>query len=302
MTSSSLAYLLCEGGHNIKANRQLSIASIGVLVACMLLIGTAVLFSINVNAIMGYVESINEVVVFVDDSASSAASEKLGEALKSDKNVASTKYISKADALKSQMELMNDAAGLLSGLDGNENPFPASYRISVRNLSELSDTIERIEALDGVDYVSASADIANTLVDIKHGVTTAGVFIVAILAMVSVIIIANTIKVTIFNRRKEISIMKYVGATDMFIRIPFLVEGVIIGLTSAILAYGFLWLGYEYIMDWLSKTQSSWLTIAYQNLVPFTDVSLTILAGFTIAGSAFGILGSLFFVSKYLKV
>ncbi|MEG2074832.1 MAG: FtsX-like permease family protein, partial [Angelakisella sp.] len=168
--------------------------------------------------------------------------------------------------------------------------------------SKLSETVTRIEDFDGVDYVSASADIASTLVDIKRGVTAAGVFIVAILGMVSVIIISNTIKVTIFNRRKEISIMKYVGATDMFIRIPFLVEGVLIGLTSAILAYGFLWLGYEYIMDWLAKTQSSWLMIAYQNLVPFADVSVMILLGFTAAGGAFGILGSLFFVNKYLKV
>lgn len=302
MTSSSLGYLLCEGGRNIKANRQMSIASIGVLVACMLLIGAAVLFSINVNAVMGYVESINEVVVFVDDDASDDTTEKLGKSLKEDANISSSQYVSKEDALKIQMELMLDAAGLLSGLDGDENPLPASYRISIKNLEDLTATIARIDALDGVDYVSASADIASTLVDIKHGITTAGVFIVAILGMVSVIIISNTVKVTIFNRRKEISIMKYVGATDSFIRIPFLVEGVIIGLTSAILAYGFLWLGYEYTMEWLAKTQSSWLMVAYQNLIPFTDVSLSILGGFTLAGGAFGILGSLFFVSKYLKV
>lgn len=302
MTSSSLGYLLCEGGRNIKANRQMSIASIGVLVACMLLIGVAVLFSLNVNSIMGYVESINEVVVFVQDDASADTVQQLGKGLKADANIATSQYVSKEDALKRQMELMAGAAGLLAGLGGDENPMPASYRISLKDLGELSATLARIEALDGVDYVSASADIASTLVDIKHGVTTAGVFIVAILGMVSVIIISNTIKVTIFNRRKEISIMKYVGATDMFIRIPFLVEGVIIGLTSAILAYGFLWAGYEYTMEWLAQTQSSWLMIAYENLVPFADVSLTILAGFTLAGGAFGILGSLFFVSKYLKV
>lgn len=302
MTSSSLGYLLGEGGRNIRANRQMSIASIGVLVACMLLIGAAVLFSLNVTAVMGYVESINEVVVFVDDNASAEAAGNLGKSLEADENIASCVYVSKEDALKIQMELMLDAAGLLAGLDGDENPMPASYRISIKNLEDLTPTIARIDSMDGVDYVSASADVANTLVDIKHGVTTAGIFIVAILGIVSVIIISNTVKVTIFNRRKEISIMKYVGATDAFIRIPFLVEGVIIGLTSAILAYGFLWVGYEYTMEWLAKTQSSWLMVAYQNLVPFADVSLTILGGFTLAGGAFGILGSLFFVSKYLKV
>lgn len=302
MTSSSFGYLLCEGGRNIKANRQMSLASIGVLVACMLLIGVAVLFSLNVNSIMGYVESINEVVVFVKDDTSLDITEQLGKQLKADDNISTAKYVSKEDALQIQMELMQDAAGLLSGLDGDENPLPASYRISIKDLSELAPTVKRIESFAGVDYVSASADIASTLVDIKHGVTTAGIFIVSILGMVSVIIISNTVKVTIFNRRKEINIMKYVGATDAFIRIPFLVEGVIIGLSSAILAFGFLWLGYEYTMDWLAKTQSSWLLLAYQNLVPFSDVSMMILGGFISAGAAFGILGSLFFVSKYLKV
>jgi len=302
MTSSSFGYLLCEGGRNIKANRQMSLASIGVLVACMLLIGVAVLFSLNVNSIMGYVESINEVVVFVKDDTSPDITEQLGKQLKADDNISTAKYVSKEDALQIQMELMQDAAGLLSGLDGDENPLPASYRISIKDLSELAPTVKRIESFAGVDYVSASADIASTLVDIKHGVTTAGIFIVSILVMFSVIIISNTVKVTIFNRRKEINIMKYVGATDAFIRIPFLVEGVIIGLSSAILAFGFLWLGYEYTVDWLAKKQSTWLLLAYQNLVPFSDVSMMILGGFISAGAAFGILGSLFFVSKYLKV
>lgn len=302
MTSSSLGYLLCEGGQNIKANRQMSVASIGVLVACMLLIGASMLFSMNVNAIMGYVESINEMVVFIKDDISQEAVDTMNTTLKADENVASCIFISKSDALKRQMELMSDAAELLQGLDGAENPLPASFRIKLRDLSLLGDTVTQIGAMEGVDYVSAPTDIASTLVDIKHGVTMAGLAMVAILGVVAITIISNTIKVTIFSRRKEINIMKYVGATDAFIRIPFLVEGVIIGLASALIAYGVLWVGYDYIMDWMSKTSSSWLQTAYVNLIPFADVSLMVLAGFTVAGTAFGILGSLFFVSKYLKV
>ncbi|MEG1688042.1 MAG: permease-like cell division protein FtsX, partial [Angelakisella sp.] len=295
-------YLLAEGGRSIKANRQMSIASIGVLVACMLLIGASVLFSLNVTAIMGYVEGMNEMVLFVKDDADQQTVDNLASMLGADSNVKSYTFISKSDALKRQMELMSDAAALLEGLDGAENPMPASFRISLKDLSLLKQTVAQLSEQQGVDYLAAPTDVASTLVDIKHGITIAGVFIVAILGMVSVIIISNTIKVTVFNRRKEISIMKYVGATDAFIRIPFLVEGVIIGLTSAVLAFGFLWAGYEYVLKWMGETSSSWLLIAYNNLVPFQQVALLLFSGFTIAGTAFGVLGSLFFVSKYLRV
>lgn len=302
MTSSSLGYLLCEGGRNIKANRQMSVASIGVLVACMLLIGASVLFSMNVNSIMGYVESINEMVAFVDDDADQTTVDALATSLAGDSNVQEVRFISKSDALKLQMELMSDSAILLEGLDGSENPLPASFRVKLRSLEELDVTVARISAMNGIDYVSAPTDIATTLVDIRRGVTMAGSAIVAILAMVSVIIISNTIKVTIFNRRKEINIMKYVGATDAFIRIPFLVEGVIIGVVSATLAFGLLWIGYDYTMQWVSGTASSWLQAAYLHFLPFADVALYIFCGFTAAGMTFGVLGSLFFVSRYLKV
>lgn len=302
MTSSSLGYLLAEGGRNIKANRQMSMASIGILVACMLLIGASVLFSLNVNAIMGYVEGLNEMVVFVADDADQATVDELDQSLRADRNVNAFTFISKSDALKLQMELMEDAAALLQGLEGDENPLPASFRVTLSDLSELDATVRRLSMLPGVDYISAPTDIATTLVDINHGVSIAGAFIVAILGAVSIIIISNTIKVTVFNRRKEISIMKYVGATDAFIRIPFLVEGIIIGLTSALLAYCFLWISYGYFIDWISQSSSSWLMIVYGQLIPFEDVSLTILAGFTSAGGAFGVLGSLFFVNRYLRV
>ena len=302
MTLSSFGYLLKEGGRNIKANRQMSVASIGVLVACMLLIGAAVLFSMNVNSIMGYIEAMNEMVVFVQDDADQATIDALGQSLKSDRNISSVTYTSKENALKEQMNIMEDAADLLEGLQGDENPLPASYSIQLKDLELLDETVARINNMPGVNYAVAPTDVAATLVDVKKGVSTAGFLIVAILGMVSVIIVSNTIKVTVFNRRKEISIMKYVGATDTFIRIPFLVEGMIIGLVSALLAFGLLWAGYDYVLRWLGETGSSWLQMAYANLIPFDSIGLQLLGGFTAAGVSFGVLGSLFFLGRYLKV
>ncbi|MEA5011553.1 MAG: permease-like cell division protein FtsX [Angelakisella sp.] len=301
MTGSGLQYLIKEGFHNIKANRQMSLASIGVLVACMLLIGASVLFTLNINAVMGYIESQNEMVIFVEDNAGPATVEQLGEALKKNSNIISCRFVSQEEGLHSMMGQMSDSSYLLDGLL-DDNPLPASYVVKLSDLSVLAETVEEVQGMTGVQSISAPTDVAATLTDISTGVSVAGTFIVTILGMVSIIIISNTIKVTIFNRRREINIMKYVGATDTFIRLPFMIEGMMIGLISALLSFGVLWVGYEYIMEWIGGTSSSWLQLAYVNLVTFTDIAPVMLGGFATAGIGFGMLGSMFFVGRYLKV
>lgn len=301
MSLGSVKYLVGEGARNIRANRQMSIASIGVLVACMLLIGAAVLFSLNADAVMGYIESQNDVVVFVKDKASDKEAEGLGDTLMEVDNVASVRYISKKEALEGQMEKLGNSSYLMDALM-EDNPLPATYYVKVKDLELLSATVEEIQDLDLVLDVNSPTDMAATLVGIKKAVNLGGLAIVAILGAVSILIVSNTIKLTVFNRRREISIMKYVGATDSFIRLPFLVEGVIIGLCSALLAFGLLWVGYYYLLDWMSTGTSSWLQLAYQNLIQFEDIAYRMLAGFCGAGVVFGIAGSLFFVGRYLKV
>lgn len=301
MSLGSIKYLVGEGARNIRANRQMSIASIGVLVACMLLIGAAVLFSLNADAVMGYIESQNDVVVFVKDKASDKEAEGLGDTLMEVDNVASVRYISKKEALEGQMEKLGNSSYLMDALM-EDNPLPATYYVKVKDLELLSATVEEIQDLDLVLDVNSPTDMAATLVGIKKAVNLGGLAIVAILGAVSILIVSNTIKLTVFNRRREISIMKYVGATDSFIRLPFLVEGVIIGLCSALLAFGLRWVGYYYLLDWMSTGTSSWLQLAYQNLIQFEDIAYRMLAGFCGAGVVFGIAGSLFFVGRYLKV
>ena len=301
MTLGSMRYLIGEGARNIRANRQMTIASVGVLVACMLLIGAAVLFSMNADAVMGYIESQNDVVVFVEDSAGDAEAEGLAFTLQEVENVASVRYISREEALESQMERLGNAAYLMDALK-EDNPLPATYYVKIKNLEFLEDTVQKIRELPLVMEVNSPTDMAATLVGIKKAVNVGGMAIVAILGAVSILIVSNTIKLTIFSRRKEISIMKYVGATDTFIRLPFLVEGVLIGLLSALLAFALLWVGYYYLLDWLGGGGPSWLQLAYEQLVRFEDVALRMLGGFCAAGAAFGVAGALFFVGRYLKV
>ena len=160
----------------------------------------------------------------------------------------------------------------------------------------------RLESISGVSAVRAPDAVAEAFSSIKRAVSVSGMFIVAILIVVSLVIIANTIKVTVFNRRKEINIMKYVGATDAFIRLPFFVEGFLLGLLSALLAFGLLWVGYNYVLDAVSLNPSAFIQSAYQNTIPFEEVALELLAWFAGGGIGIGVFGSMFFVNRYLKV
>jgi len=301
MKASSMKYLAGEGVRNIGANRFMSLASIGVLTACLLLIGAAWLVSINANAVVGYVEDQNEAMAFVEDWADADDILEIEEELKQIDNIHEVIYVSKAQALEQQMELLEENAFLFEEFE-NDNPYPDSFRLKIDDLSKLGETIEQVEAIGGIDGTSASADLAATITDIKNGISFAGFTIVGLLSLVSLVIVANTIKITVFNRRKEIGIMKYVGATDLFIRLPFLVEGLILGLLSALVSFLLLWGGYELMLGWMGDTQSSWFMMAFEQIVPFSKVAVNMLVAFVAAGMTIGGLGSMMFVGKHLKV
>lgn len=301
MKTSSFGYLLKEGFRNMINNRLMSVASIGVLTACLLLIGGSVLLTMNVNSIVGYVEDQNEVLVFVEDGADEELIQSMDMDLNRIKNVHEVIFVSKEEALEIQMKLLADSAELLAGFE-DDNPFPDSFRLKIDDLSTLNETLEEIQQIEGVESISASADLAATITDIKRGISFAGTYIVAIMSLVSLVIVANTTKITVFSRRREINIMKYVGATDAFIRMPFLIEGILLGLAASVMAFFLLWGGYSYATEWLSTAPSTLLQLAYINLVNFEDVSLKLFGGFAAAGTGIGALGSMVFIGKFLKV
>ena len=301
MKTSSFGYLLKEGFRNVIQNRLMSVASIGVLTACLLMIGGSVLLTMNINSIVGYVEDQNEVLVFVEDGADDELIQSLEMDLNRIKNVHEVIFVSKEEALETQMELLAESADLLAGFE-EDNPFPDSFRLKIDDLSTLEDTLEEIRQIEGVESISASTELAATITDIKRGISFAGTYIVAIMSLVSLVIVANTTKITVFSRRREINIMKYVGATDAFIRMPFLIEGILLGLAASVLAFFLLWGGYSYATQWLSTAPSTLLKLAYTNLVNFKAVSLRLFGGFAAAGTGIGALGSMVFIGKFLKV
>ena len=301
MRAGSFRYLLREGIRSLWVNRLMSFASIGVLVSCLLLIGAASLFSVNVNSMVGYIENQNEVVVFLDDDLTESRIDEIKGQLKALDNVTGVDFVSKEEGLAEQMEIFGDDKEYFKDLV-DDNPIPDTFYVKMRSLDILSDTVGQIRAIDGVYEVNAPTDVAGIVVSIKNIVYIAGIVIVAILIAVSFLIIANTIKITVFNRRKEIGIMKYVGATDTFIRFPFFVEGLALGLISGLLAYGILAGGYCYLYSKVSAGYSGWMELFFANMIPFSGISLKMLLGICGCSVIIGTVGSTVFVKKYLKV
>ena len=302
MKGSSFGYLFKEGFKNVWVNRLMSFASIGTLVACMLLIGSSLLFSMNVNNVIGYMERQNDIMVEIADGLSDEQLSELDTRISMIENIYDSMYIDKEQLLEEAKAQSDEMQYLLEGLEGDENPLYNSYRVRLKNLSIIQDTVRQLQSFDGVVSVYAPTDVAEIVTSIKRAVSVSGIFIVSILVVVSLVIIGNTIKVTVFNRRKEISIMKCVGATDAFIRMPFFIEGFLIGLLSALLSFGILWLGYDYLLQMVSLSNSGWIQSAYANMLPFPVVAVNLFVCFAGGGVAIGVVGSMFFVNKYLKV
>ncbi|WMJ82647.1 permease-like cell division protein FtsX [Oscillospiraceae bacterium LTW-04] len=298
---SSFRYLIKEGFRNIYQNRAISIAAIGVLMACLLLVGISMLFTINVNNMVGYFESQNEIMVFLSDDVVGDELTDIDSEIRSISNVASVTFISREDGLKSWMEELGDDGTLLEWLI-EDNPLQNAYRLVVKDLSKMQETIELVGYIDGIDTISASNEVAQAVTGLKQAVSVGGLAVIALLVAVSLSIVSNTIKLTVFNRRKEISIMKYVGATDAFIRLPFLSEGMLLGFISATLAFFMLWGGYIAFGHWVSRSTFYWASLVVGQLVAFKTVALKLYLYFLAAGVGIGALGSVFFVGKYIKV
>lgn len=292
MKLSSLRYLTREGFRNIWQNWYMSMASVAVLVACLLLSGAAYLVLENVNHAFNWVYGQNVVVVFAETDSTEEEVTALGDSLKALDNVEKVDFLSKEESLEKYGNSLPEAT--FESLQGENNPLPDSYIVSFKDLSLFDDTISKIEALPKVDEASYDGDIADTLIMVRKVALTVGLWTVLLLLLVSLFIIVNTIKLTVYNRRLEIYIMRSVGATDAFIRIPFMVEGMTLGVCSALVSFVVVWLLYDKILKLIPATASLF------SLIPFADVWATLLLGFLAIGALTGMTGSAIATGKYL--
>lgn len=286
-------YLVKEGFKNVWSNRIMSIASVCVLVSCLILTGAAELLSLNVEKVVDSVGQSNETTVYLKDSVSELEAVYIGKDIEKIDNVSSVRFYSKDDAFETYREELGDE--LFERISEESNPLPDSYIVAMDDLSLYEDTVKKIQAVDGVDTISNRSEIAKKLTDISNLVNMICIWVVIALVIISLFIIANTIRATMYSRRFEISIMKSVGATNGFVRLPFLVEGIIIGLISSIVATGCISFLYNAGMN------------AIEQFIPFTSIPLSnvivfVSAAYLIAGVLIGFFGSFISIRKYLKM
>ena len=298
MRFGSFTYLLKQGVKNTYINKAMSAASIGVLTLCLVIVGVAFLLSQNINNIVGYIQQQNEIVVYVDDDITPEDAATLDRQIRSMENVSSVEYTSKEQAFDNQKELLGD---LLDGYE-NEDVYPASYHIKVKDLEFIGDNVKTLKALSGIYKVDAPTDVAEVMVGINNGIAIAGSVTVIALIVVSLVIIMNTIKITVFSRRREINIMKHVGATNGFVCMPFLVEGMILGAVSAVLAFFIMWYLYAQIITAIQKDPVSLISSMTASLIEFESIGLVLFLTYLVIGTAVGGFGSWISTRKHLKV
>ncbi len=293
MKGASLKYLTKEGFRNVWVNRLMSLASITVLMACLVIIGLGSMIYFNINALLDNIESQNVVMVYVQDGVSDEDTSRMGNEIKVMSNIEDCIFVPKEDAFAAQLESMGDDAVLLEGLD--ENPLPDAYKVVVKDLTMFDQTVSELKAMQNVENVRENSDLADKLVSVRKAVTIVIAGMVALLFIVSLFIISNTIRITMFSRKLEISIMKAVGATNWFIRWPFMIEGMVIGVTSSLVSFGLL-AGLYQGMIYVFKNM----------LAIFTPVAFGAYAGWILLifmgiGIFTGSFGSLISMGKYLK-
>lgn len=295
MKLRSVRYLTVEGFKNIWLHRLMTLASVCVLVSCMLLIGVAVLLSFNVEQAFGALKDSNVIHVSLkDDEKNPISKEKalqIEQEIKKISNVKSTRYVSREESADSFRESIGS---LYDEFFEDNNFLPTKIEVTFKEQAKYEKTISKIKQVEGVEYVNFSEGLTEKLVGIQNVINTAGFWIIGLLLITALVIISNTIRITMASRRLEISIMKAVGATNSFIRLPFIVEGITFGLVSAIVTTGLLYLVYNSTIDKVKE-------FSFINLIPYTDVVWYLLGGFCLIGILAGTIGSLISISKYLR-
>ncbi len=297
---NNFKYLVREGLRNAWANRLMTFASVGVLVCCLVLMGSAVLVSLNITHIMQIFDDKNVVMVFLNDKVSgSDAAMTVADVQKQILTVENVdpdnvEFVPKEKGFASLMDRFDEKLKIMDTLGDTANILPDAFKVGFKDPTRYETTVEQLKNLPVVYTVRDNREFAKRLMGINQTVTVVGSWIVGLLLVVSLFIITNTIKLTMYVRKLEISIMKSVGATDWFIRMPFLVEGIVIGLIAGLISFGLV----SYIY---SAAASSITDVMATGVLPYGSLFFNLLLAFLGSGVLSGTIGSLVSIRKYLR-
>lgn len=301
MKLSSMNYLFSQGIKNIWTNRIMSFTSFCILMVSLLLIGFSTLCIANINSIVGSVENKNEVIIFLDDDVTDDDIEQMGTKLRNMDNIAEVSFYSKEEAFEEIKAGIENADELFNYV-GEESPLPDSYRVKVKNIEKMSRTLMDINRLNGIYTVKAPNDFVKILTELKSFISLLSVVVLGALVVVSLVIILNASRASVDMRKREIAIMRFVGATNSFIKIPFFVEGMTIGVFAGLVAAVITVIGYRELNNVLMQDTTIWTAMGITGLISLNDIIWKIFIGYIAAGALISAVGTVMSTRKYVKV
>jgi len=295
MKINNLGYLLKEGIRGIFLHGFMSFAAVCVTVACLLIVGSFSILVYNVNIMVKELNQTNEVLVYIDSELPDAEAKSVGTQINRIENVQNARFVSREEALENFVADHQEEEAF-SGVEASD--LRHRYVVTLMDNTQIEDTVSRIEGISGVAKVNAAYELAEGFSTIQRVLQIASIAVIGVLLIVSLLIISNTVKLAMYDRKDEIAIMKMVGATNGFIRLPFVVEGFALGMLGAALAFGLEWLMYDALVARLAAVD----TLKLFSFVPFTELLMPMIVTFAAAGLFVGVVGSWFSIRKFMDV
>lgn len=291
--------ILKQGFQGMWRNRSMGLASIGSISAVLMILGVVIILVLSINNVAMEIKTkFDEIQVFLEDDLTTEDVDKIEETIKEDERVLSVIFQSKAQGLEIMKKDWEEESYLLEGLE-EDNPLQDSYIIQLKDIKDADEVVKKLDTIDGIEYINYYKDIIDKLLIFANYIRIGGLVVIGILVLVSVFIISNTIKITVTSRKREVNIMKYVGATNGYIRGPFIIEGILFGLIGAVLSIFIINYGYDYFFRSVSDQLYVLFTVW---LVPPALLMKDIIIMFSAIGIGIGALGSIVSLKRFLNV
>lgn len=290
-------YSFSEAKKNVVRNGLMSVASLFTIACCLVILGVFAILSLNVNSITAQIKDQCEVQLYVNTGVSEERVAQIGTEIEQVENIKEVTLFTKEDTLEYAInDMFEGNEGMLEGF-ADDNPFSDSYKIVLTDIEKTGETVAMLEQIADVEKVVNKQDVVNTVLSVSGGIKRFSIVMMIVLLVVAVVIISSTVKLTVFNRRKEINIMKYIGATDRFIRVPFVLEGMIIGFFGAVAAFLVVFWSYFALIKYLSS-----ISFNVFELVGIWEIAPIIAVLFVVFGCLIGVVGSAVSIRKHLQV
>ena len=296
MKKSSIGYFLKEGFRNIFLHGFMSFAAVSVIVVCLIITGTTALISYDINLNIVKLQNESEIIVYIEDTYTTEEARDMEDTILQVDNVATAEFEDKNQALEEYREELGDQADLLDGFDENNNPLRDAFHITMKDPSKVTATKAALESVEGIGNAVANEEVVARLIQIQRMFHAISVTLIVALGLSSIFIVANTVKLAMLARRREISIQKMVGATNWFIRWPFVIEGLVLGLVAGGIAFGLEWALYDQLSDFILGNLPQFTMARFQELMFY------VMGVFGGAGVIVGVCGSSLTIRRFMDV